>query len=108
GGSSSGGGAARTKRPATPVETPAEILSKPKPDYTEEARRMKIEGEVLLRVLFTAGGEGRGLETVNKLGHGLDQNAIRAARQIRFKPAMRDGRPVDSTAVVHIVFQMAY
>jgi TonB family protein len=104
----SGSSSARAQRPVTPVETPAQIVFKPKPDYTEEARRMRIEGEVLLRVLFSASGEVRVLDTVSALGHGLDDSAVRAARQIRFKPAMREGRPVDSTAVVHIVFQLAY
>jgi TonB family protein len=103
---SGGGGRAHSQQGA--LEFPAEILFKPKPDYTEEARHMKIEGEVLLRVLFTAGGEVRVLETVSSLGHGLDENAVKSARQIRFKPATREGKPVDSTAVVHIVFQLAY
>jgi TonB family protein len=69
---------------------------------------MKLEGEVLLRVLFAATGEARVIEKIRGLGHGLDENAIRAAQQIRFKPALRDGEPVDSSAIVHIVFQLAY
>jgi TonB family protein len=97
------------KRPDTgPPQTPAEILFKPKPDYTEDARKQKIEGEVLVRVLFTAGSEVRVLDIVRSLGHGLDENAVRAAQQIKFKPAQRDGQPVDSTATVHILFQLAY
>ena len=91
-----------------PAQTPVEILFKPKPDYTDEARRMKLEGEVLVRVLFTAAGDVRVLDVVRGLGHGLDENALRAAQQIKFKPAQRDGRPVDSTATVRIVFQLAY
>jgi TonB family protein len=91
-----------------PPQTPAEILSKPKPDYTEEARKLKIEGEVLVRVLFTSRGEVRVLEVVRGLGHGLDETALRAAQQIKFKPAQRDGQPVDSTATVHIIYQLAY
>jgi len=96
------------KRDLGPPQTPVEILSKPKPEYTEEARKLKLEGEVLLRVLFTAGGEPRVLEVVRGLGHGLDETAVRAAQQIKFKPALRDGVPVDSTATVHILFQLAY
>jgi TonB family protein len=97
------------KRPETgPPTTPVEILFKPKPDYTDEARKAKIEGEVSVRVLFTASGEVRVLDVVRGLGHGLDQNALRAAQQIKFKPALRDGQPVDSTATVRIVFQLAY
>jgi TonB family protein len=92
----------------TQIEKPVEILQKPKPDYTEEARKAKIEGEVLLRVQFTASGELQVVDVVRGLGYGLNENAIRAAKQIRFKPAERDGRPIDSTAIVHIVFQLAY
>jgi TonB family protein len=93
---------------AGPPQTQVEVLYKPRPDYTEEARKMKIEGEVSVRVLFSAGGQVRVLEVVRGLGHGLDESAVRAAQQIKFKPAMRDGQPVDSTATVRIVFQLAY
>ncbi len=96
------------KKDLAPPQTPVEILFKPKPEYTDEARKLKLEGEVLLRVLFTAGGEARILEVIRGLGHGLDESALRAAQQIRFKPALRDGQPADSTATVHILFQLAY
>jgi TonB family protein len=86
---------------------PAEIISKPNPAYTEEARKLRIEGEVLLEVVFESSGQLRVERIVRGLGHGLDEAAIRAAQQIRFKPALRDGRPADSTAVLHIVFQLA-
>jgi TonB family protein len=87
--------------------TPAEIVSKPTPIYTDEARAKRIEGEVLLEVVFEATGKLRVLRVVKGLGHGLDDSAVRAAEQIRFKPALRDGQPSDSTAVVHIIFQLA-
>jgi TonB family protein len=96
------------KREVPPAQTPVEITYKPRPDYTPEARARKLEGEVLIKVLFSAAGEVRILNLVSGLGYGLDENATRAAKQIRFTPAMRDGKPVDSTATVHIVFQLAY
>ena len=86
---------------------PAEILYKPTPIYTEEARAKRIEGEVLLEVVFEATGKLRVVRVVRGLGHGLDENAVRAAEQIRFKPALKDGQPSDETAVVHIIFQLA-
>lgn len=86
---------------------PAEIISKPVPSYTPEARAQRIEGEVLLEVVFEASGKLRVLRVVRGLGHGLDDAAVRAAEQIRFKPALKDGQPSDSTAVVHIIFQLA-
>lgn len=85
-----------------------EILVKPRPAYTEEARKLKIEGEVLLEVLFTASGEVKVLRVAKGLGHGLDEAAAQAAANIRFKPAERDGISVDSAAVAHITFQLAY
>jgi TonB family protein len=104
----SGTGAGPGARNAAPTETPVEILSKPRPEYTEAARQLRLEGEVLIRVIFRATGEVQVLDIVRPLGHGLDQNAVRAAQQIRFKPATRQNQPVDSTATVHIVFQLAY
>ena len=86
---------------------PAEILSKPTPTYTQEARNLRIEGEVLLEVLLQSSGNLRVLRVVRGLGHGLDDNAVRAAEQIHFKPATRDGQPADSTVVLHIIFQLA-
>jgi len=96
-------------RPATVAAkvVPAEILSKPTPIYTEEARSQKIEGEVLLEVVFEATGKIHVVKVVRGLGHGLDDAAVHAAEQIRFKPALRDGQPSDSTAVLHIIFQLA-
>ena len=88
--------------------TPVEILVKPRPAYTPEARNLHIEGDVVVSVLFTASGEVRILGVRQGLGHGLDEAAIAAASAIRFRPAQRDGRPVDATATVHIRFQLAY
>jgi TonB family protein len=95
-----------------PAETavkvvPAEILSKPTPVYTQEARSLRIEGEVLLEVVLEASGSLRVVRVVRGLGHGLDDNAVKAAEQIHFKPAIRDGQPSDSTVVLHIIFQLA-
>src|SRR5580704_8754566 len=91
-----------------PATTQVEIISKPSPVYTQEARQLKLEGEVLLEVLFGANGQLHVNRVVRGLGHGLDEAAVTAASQMRFKPALRMGTPVDSTAVVHVVFQLAY
>jgi TonB family protein len=86
---------------------PVEIISKPRPVYTEEGRKLKIEGEVLLEVVFSANGQIRIMKLVRGLGHGLDESAVRAAEKIQFKPAVKDGQPTDSQAVLHIAFQLA-
>lgn len=87
--------------------TPVSIQSKPNPVYSAEARQLRIEGEVLLNVVFTADGQIRVLKVVRGLGHGLDEAALHAAQGVKFTPAMRDGHPVDSTATLHIVFQLS-
>ena len=84
------------------------IRNKPRPRYTAEARALRIEGEVVLKVIFAASGVVRVLRVVRGLGHGLDQNAVRAAEAIEFEPARRGGRPVDFAASVQIRFQLAY
>jgi len=89
-------------------ESPVAILDKPRPSYTEEARQLKIEGEVLLEVLFAASGKAHVVRVIRGLGHGLDASAVRSAEAIRFRPAMRGGAPVDATAVARITFQLAY
>ena len=90
-----------------PATTPVEITFKPNPVYTEEARQLKLQGEVLLEVMFGANGQLHVNRVVRGMGHGLDEAAVNAASQMRFKPAQHNGVPVDSTAVVHVVFQLA-
>jgi TonB family protein len=97
----------RAAESAPTAAVPAEIISKPTPVYTQEARNLRIEGEVLLEVVLEASGNLRVLRVVRGLGHGLDDNAVRAAQQIHFKPAMQGGKPSDSTVVLHIMFQLA-
>ena len=98
------------QRPAivTPSSTPVEIISKPRPQYSDEARQLKIEGEVLVAMLFEANGQAIPQNVVRGLGHGLDESALSAASKIRFKPATQNGQPVNSNAIVHVVFQLAY
>jgi len=86
---------------------PVEVLFKPTPSYSTEARALKIEGEVALEVEFLATTKIRVLRIVRGLGYGLDEAAVQAAEQIRFKPAQSGGRPVDVRTTVHIVFKLA-
>jgi TonB family protein len=87
--------------------SPVEIVEKPKPSYTEEGRKHGVEGEVRLEVQFTADGHVRVLRILQRLGFGLDEQALHCAEHIRFKPATHGGQPIDSIAVVHIVFELA-
>ncbi len=90
-----------------PIDQPVEIIFKPTPEYTDEARSARIEGTVSLELEFSAAGDIRVLRVVRGLGHGLDEAAQRAALRMRFKPAQSDGRPVDSRATVHITFRLS-
>ena len=90
-----------------PVATNLEVLSKPPVQYTAEARQLKVEGDVVLRVTFLASGQVVVQGVVRGLGHGLDEEARRVAQQIRFRPATRDGRAVDITTTITITFQLA-
>jgi TonB family protein len=91
----------------SPNDTTVQVISHPRPTYTSEAKELKIQGEVVLEVRFTADGQVHVLRVVKGLGHGLDQQAIRVAEQTRFKPATRNGKPVDSTTYYRIDFQLA-
>jgi TonB family protein len=92
---------------AAPAMTSIEVLSKPPVQYTSEARQLRIEGDVVLRVTFTAAGQVVVQGVTRGLGHGLDEEARRVAQQIRFRPATRNGQAVDSTTTIRITFQLA-
>jgi len=101
-------GAKQQQSEAGPATSPVEILSKPNPVYTDEARKLRLEGEVLLEVMFGANGQLHVVGVVRGLGHGLDEAAVAATNKMRFKPAQHYNEPIDSTATVHVVFQLAY
>jgi protein TonB len=72
----------------------ARVLSKPEPQYTEEARKADTTGAVILRVVFSRTGEVTNIRAIQTLPFGLTEKAIAAARQIRFVPARRNGQAV--------------
>jgi TonB family protein len=92
---------------AVPKSTNLEVLSKPPVQYTAEARQLRVQGDVVLRVTFTANGQVIIQGVVHGLGHGLDEEARRVAQQIRFRPATRNGQAVDLTTNITITFQLA-
>lgn len=87
--------------------TALEVISKPPVKYTREARALHVQGDVILRVTFLASGQVVVHGVVHGLGYGLDEEARRVAEQIRFRPATKDGHPVDLTTNVTITFQVA-
>jgi TonB family protein len=99
--------AAAPQMTAMPAPTSIEVLSKPTAQYTSEAKQLKVQGDVILRVTFTANGQVIVQGVVHGLGHGLDEEARRVAQQIRFRPATRNGQAVDMTTNITITFQLA-
>lgn len=99
--------AAAPKQEVRVATTSLEIISKPQPEYTAEAKQLKVQGDVILRVTFTANGQVVVQGVVHGLGHGLDEEARRVAQQIRFHPVTRNGQAVDTTTNITISFQLA-
>jgi TonB family protein len=99
-GGGSGGG------PATSVDQQPILLNNPVPRYTEEARKNKIQGTVTARVLIGADGSVKQVKIVRGLPDGLDEQAIQAAYQLRFRAAMKSGQPVAFWKNVLIEFNL--
>jgi len=96
GGPGGGGGGTDYNRifKSAEVTSRARVLEKPEPQYTESARKNQVTGTVVLRAVFSSSGSVTNISTIRGLGDGLTERAIAAAKQIRFVPAQKDGRPV--------------
>jgi TonB family protein len=92
---------------AKEVDIKAEITAKPDPTYTREARRMSIQGVVVLKVLLLGNGKLDRVRVVKRLPYGLTENAIRAACGIKFKPAMKASKEVSQWATLEYGFRLA-
>lgn len=88
------------------VTTRPQILARPVPGYTEEARRAQVEGAVKLSVVFNANGTVSDITVARALGYGLDQKAIEAARELRFVPAQKDGHAVSVRIFLEFKFTL--
>ena len=81
-------------------------LSTPDPEYTEEARRAKIQGTCILWLIVGADGHPRDIRVVRGLGYGLDAKALETVKQWRFEPAQKSGAPVNVQVSVEVVFRL--
>jgi protein TonB len=108
GGGDGGGGGVDYNKTFAPkeVNVKARILSRPEPQYTEEARKNQVSGTVVLRAVFSASGQVTNIRAVSGLPNGLTERAIGAARQIRFSPAMKDGRAVSQYIQIEYNFNL--
>ena len=86
--------------------TPPRLIYKVEPEFSEEARKAKFQGTVILSIEVDQSGHTRTLEVVSSPGLGLDRKAIEAVLQWRFRPALRDGKPVTTSARVELNFRL--
>jgi TonB family protein len=89
-----------------PNVVPIKIDYKPRASYTDQARNAMVSGRIVLAVMFSASGKVTDIIVVKPLGYGLDQEAIKAARGIRFSPLIRDGKPVSVVKTVEYSFSI--
>lgn len=101
-GGNMGGGAYRV---GGGVSAPG-VLFKVEPEYSEEARKAKFQGTVVLSIVVDPNGKARDIRVVRPLGLGLDEKAIEAVMKWRFKPGMKDGAPVPVQATVEVNFRL--
>lgn len=88
------------------VSTPVKIISKPKAPYTDEARQNNVQGSVTLKITFLASGQIGSVTAVTRLPYGLTENAIAAAKQIRFEPKKINGVPVSTSMTFQYGFNI--
>ncbi len=86
--------------------TPPQLIYKVEPEFSEAARKAKYQGVVVLAIEVDADGHPRNLRILEMLGLGLDEKAIEAVSQWRFRPGYQDGRPVVTTATVEVTFRL--
>jgi TonB family protein len=82
------------------------ILSKVEPEYSEEARKAKWQGTVQLSLVVDDQGRPQSIKVTRSLGLGLDQKAIEAVEKWRFRPGMKDGKPVPVMATIEVNFRL--
>jgi protein TonB len=91
-----------------PIRQGPQVIYKPAPVYTAEARTMHLEGRVAVRIKVSSVGQVSVQGVTSGLGHGLDESAVRAIQATRFRPALDNtGRPIDWEGVVNVTFQLA-
>jgi len=101
-GGGTGGG---VYQPGAGIDPPT-LVREVRPVYTDEARRQRIEGDVILEIVVRSDGSVGSIRVKHSLGGGLDQRAIDAVRQWRFNPARRHGTPVDVAVEVAVGFKL--
>ena len=86
--------------------TAPSLIYKTEPGYSQEARIMKFQGTVILQIVVSVDGVSENISVVRQLGFGLDEKAVEAVREWRFKPGMKDAVPVPVSAQVEVNFRL--
>lgn len=89
-----------------PGDTPPREMSRVFAEFSEEARRGRFEGVVIVSLVVSEEGQPTDLHVERSVGHGLDEKALEAVRQYQFKPAMRNGKPIAVRIRVEISFRL--
>jgi periplasmic protein TonB len=82
------------------------VLSKVEPEYSDEARKAKWQGTVTLQLVVDEHGLPQQIKVARSLGLGLDQKAMDAVSKWRFKPGLKDGKPVPVIATIEVNFRL--
>ena len=82
------------------------LLWKAEPEYSDEARKAKLQGSVIMRVEIDARGQAQNISVTQGLGLGLDDRAIEAVRKWKFRAATRNGKPVPTNALIYVTFRL--
>jgi TonB family protein len=88
------------------VTRKAVIVWKPEPLYTDEARRSRSRGTIVIKAVLSSDGQVTNVRTLNELKDGLTESAVEAARNIRFFPAEKDGKPVSQSVQLEYNFSV--
>lgn len=102
---SGGGTGGGPYRPGSGIQPPT-LLREVKAEYTEEARRRGLKGEVVMEIVVRSTGTVGEVKVLEGLGSGLDERAVAAVKQWRFSPARRMGQPVDVVVEVAMEFTL--
>lgn len=102
---SNGGYGGGPFRPSPSITAPRAIYD-PEPEYSDEARRVKHQGVVVLSLVVDSQGQARNIRVARSLGMGLDEKAIDAVRKWRFAPGIKDGIPVAVQVNIEVNFRL--
>jgi TonB family protein len=95
------GGSRMADGATTPI-----VIYTVEPQFTEEARKAKVMGTVLVKMTVDTEGRPENVHVVRRIGYGLDQKAVEAVSQYRFKPAMKHDKPVEEALNIEVNFQI--